>query len=538
MTPSDTSATPRPGSTGPSDPADTQGPAGARESPDTQRFTPEQRRILLLSFVVAFLSLLSVSIVNVVLPSIESSMNAGSAALQWILSGYALAFGVVLVASGRAGDIFGRGKLFVIGLVLFGLGSLSAGLAAEPLWLNASRVIMGLGSGLLNPQVTGIIQQYFRGAQRGTAFGLFGGVIGVSVAVGPVLGGVLIALLGPEWGWRSAFLINVPFVVLGIIGAFLWLPASAWRPAEDRPDTDRQGPHPTESEVDDHASEPEHARPDRKHTLADLDPMGVVLLSAGILLIMLPFVEREVGAAIWFSLPAGAAFILLWTWWERRFTRAGRAPMVDLSLFTTRSFANGAALITLYFLGMTSVWVILALWMQQGLGHTALAAGLIGLPSAIMTAILSPIAGSRVTRVGRSMVLWGILLALTGLTLTGAAVVLHYTMGTSEWWLLGTLAVLGSGQAFVVGPNQTLTLAEVPIRYAGTAGGVLQTGQRVGTSIGIAMITGVVFSLVAAAGWGTAFAVGLGVIAVCISVAGVVGIIDLRQGRKAPGAKR
>jgi MFS family permease len=512
VTPSDNSTPPRP------------------DSPDGQRFTPEQRKILLVSFVVAFLSLLSVSIVNVVLPSIESSMEASSAALQWILSGYALAFGVVLVAAGRAGDIFGRGRLFVIGLILFGLGSLSAGLAGDPLWLNVSRVVMGLGSGFLNPQVTGLIQQYFKGAQRGTAFGLFGGVIGVSVAVGPVLGGVLIALLGPEWGWRAAFLINVPFVVLGLAGAFFWLPGSAWRPVGEA----TQAAAGSAASAD--AAGPGASAARRGGRLAHLDPVGVLLLSAGILLIMLPFVEREVGALIWFSLLAGAAFIAVWLWWERRFARTGREPMVDLALFRTRTFANGAMLITVYFMGMTSVWVLLALWMQQGLGHTALAAGMIGLPSAAVSAVLSPIAGRHVTRVGRPMVLWGVLLALTGIGLTALAVVLHYVAGTSEWWLLGSLAVLGSGQSLVVGPNQTLTLAEVPIRYAGSAGGVLQTGQRVGTSIGIAMITGIVFSMVATAGWATAFAVGLGVIAVFIAVAGVVGLFDLRQGRRAAGS--
>ena len=130
-------------------------------------FTTEQRRILLVSLIVAFLSLLSVSIVNVVLPSIEESLDASSAALQWILSGYALAFGVVLVAAGRAGDIYGRGKIFVAGLVLFGTGSLVAGFAADPVTLNIARVVMGLGSGFINPQVTGLIQQYFAGAQRG-----------------------------------------------------------------------------------------------------------------------------------------------------------------------------------------------------------------------------------------------------------------------------------------------------------------------------------------------------------------------------------
>ncbi|SMX68935.1 Major Facilitator Superfamily protein [Brevibacterium sp. Mu109] len=490
------------------------------------RFTSEQRRILGVALIVAFLSLLSVSIVNVVLPSIESSLAASSAALQWVLTGYALAFGVVLVAAGRAGDIYGRGRIFVAGLVLFGAGSLVAGLAGDALTLNLARVVMGLGSGFINPQVTGLIQQYFAGAQRGRAFGLFGGIIGVSVAIGPVLGGALVALFGAEWGWRSSFLVNVPFVVLAIVGAFLWLPPSAWQAA-----TGQAGPDQPRTDA-----APEPPRPSRfgagLHRLIDLDPVGVVLLGAGTLLVMLPFVERALGAAVWLCLPAGLGHIALWVGWERRMKTAGRAPMVDLDLFRTRSYTNGTVLVSVYFLGMTSVWVVLALWMQSGLGHTALAAGLIGLPSALANAVVAPIAGRHITRIGRPLVLWGFGFALTGLSLSILVVALHYSAGLSEWWLLGSLALQGVGQALIISPNQTLTLAEVPLRYAGSAGGVMQTGQRVATSIGIAMITGITFTVLPAHGWMLAFIVSFAVILLIVVLAGAVGLVDLAQGRR------
>jgi MFS family permease len=140
-------------------------------------FSGDQRRVLPVILVPAFMSLLSVSIVNVTLPAIETTLDTGTSGLQWIVSGYALVFGVLLVSAGRAGDIWGRGKLFVAGLVVFGLGSLLAGLAPSILVLNLARVVMGLGSGLLNPQVTGMIQQFFSGELRGRAFGLFGGVL-------------------------------------------------------------------------------------------------------------------------------------------------------------------------------------------------------------------------------------------------------------------------------------------------------------------------------------------------------------------------
>lgn len=197
---------------------------------DGQRMNQVQRRIVLIGLVPLFMSLLSVSIINVVLPAIETDLQASSSALQWVLTGYALSFGVVLVAAGRAGDVFGRGQLFMIGVGLFGLASLVAGIAPGALTLNIARVFMGLGSGLLNPQVVGLLQQYFQGPQRGRAFGLMGTTVGLSVATGPILGGVFIALFGPELGWRAAFLVNVPFAVISLILAKSWLPKSAWHP--------------------------------------------------------------------------------------------------------------------------------------------------------------------------------------------------------------------------------------------------------------------------------------------------------------------
>src|SRR5699024_5875616 len=186
------------------------------------------------------------------------------------------------VAAGRAGDIYGRGWIFVAGLVLFGTGSLVAGLAGDALTLNLARVVMGLGSGFINPQVTGLIQQYFAGAKRGRAFGLFGGIIGVSVAIGPVLGGILVAVFGAAWGLRGSFGGCVPFCVLSVFGAFLCLPRPAWRAV------DGQAPAGAVAQAAAPAGAvTEHSRASRLrsesrlrnglHRVIDLDPVGVVL---------------------------------------------------------------------------------------------------------------------------------------------------------------------------------------------------------------------------------------------------------------------
>ena len=185
---------------------------------------PARKRILLVVLSAIFMTLLSISIVNVTLPSIQRSLQTSFADLQWILSGYALSFGVFLVSAGRAGDLFGRGALFIFGAFLFTFASIVAGFAPDPLSLNIARVLQGIGSGFLNPQGVGMIQQYFHGKERGWAFGLFGTAVGLSVAIGPVLGGLIIKLFGSDLGWRLTFLINVPAGVLTIVLAWLWFP--------------------------------------------------------------------------------------------------------------------------------------------------------------------------------------------------------------------------------------------------------------------------------------------------------------------------
>lgn len=480
----------------------------AKDDREVARLTSVQRRLLAVALVPLFMSLLSVSIVNVVLPSIQSSIGASNTALQWVLTGYTLAFGVLLVPAGRAGDLYGRARLFILGVALFGLASLAAGLAPSELVLNIARAFMGFGSGLLNPQTVGLIQQYFQGEQRGRAFGLFGSIVGVSVAIGPVLGGGLIAILGPDWGWRSAFLINVPIAVVAIITAVIWLPASAWRAL------------------------PETLRAGTTGKRPDLDPVGIILLSLATLTLMLPFLQSDAGGWIWSLLGLSALLVFLWVRWEDRYKARGRSPMVDVALFRIRTFANGSLLVGLYFTGMTSVWVVVALYLQLGQGYSALEAGLVGLPSAIMSAISAAIAGRHVVRVGRKIVLFGISMLLVGLIGSGLVLVLHDRLGISIWWLLASMAFVGFGQGNVVSPNQTLALREVPLTYAGSAGGIMQTGQRIGTAVGIALNTAIFFAAQAAFGWTPAILITFGSIAAIVVLSGVVGVVDWMQDRR------
>ncbi len=478
-------------------------------SPSTESFTPDPRRWLILGvlMVALFMSLIDVSIVNVALPSIQLGLDASQSQLQWVLSGYALAFGVGLVAAGRAGDIYGRGALFITGVAIFTASSIACGLAQDANLLNVARAFQGIGSGLLNPQAVGMIQQHFRGEERGRAFGFFGAAVGVSVAIGPVLGGLLIKLAGMEHGWRWVFFVNLPVGIAAIALAARFFP---------KPLFDKQPVHGARA----------------PSVIRDLDPGGAVLLGLAVFAMLLPFVETGAGVWMWVSLPVGLALLALWLWWERRQKRRDRNPMVDLDIFHVASFANGTLLVSLYFVGITSVWVLLALYMQDGLGHTALAAGLIGLPSAILSGLAALWSGRHVHRLGRGLVVGGLYVALVGLGTSILVVWLRSLGMASEWWLLLTLSFIGVAQGMVISPNQTLTLADVPLSYAGSSGGIMQTGQRIGTSVGIAVITALAFKVLSSNGWSWAFISGFAAIMVVVVLTLFVAYRDLQLRRR------
>lgn len=475
----------------------------ALEQPTDLSHDPLRWRILIVILMAVVMSLMSVSVVNVALASIQDALDASRSDIQWVLSGYALTFGVVLVSAGRAGDLMGRGGFFMVGVVIFTLASVAAGLAPDAHWLNGARFAQGVGSGFMNPQAVGMIQQYFRGSERGRAFGFFGTTVGVSVAIGPIIGGLLIQLGGLEIGWRLTFLINVPVGILTFVLAWLWFP----RPLIHKP------------LLKEHKG------------LSSLDPIGALLLGLGVLAFLFPFVESHPSGLLWLLVPVGLLLFYLWVRWERWYTLRGYSPMVDLKIFATSSYRNGSIIMTLYFLGMTSVWVLIPLYVQQGLGFSAFEAGMVGIPSALLSAYSANWAGKRVNDYGRKVVIGGLGLAIFGMLASIAVVLLHESVGISIWWLLLTLAFFGLGQGSVISPNQALTLAEVPLAYAGSSGAIMQTGQRIGTSVGIAVITALVFALLPYTSWSRAVSFGLLMIVLVILLALAMAFKDLRDRR-------
>ncbi|GAA5073086.1 MFS transporter [Streptomyces similanensis] len=469
------------------------GPGGRPEAaPDPRRW-----KALWVTLATGFMSLLDVTIVAVALPSMQRDLGASAAAVQWVVSGYALAFALVLVPAGRLGDAMGRRRIFLCALAGFVICSAAAGAAPTIGWLVAARLAQGACAGCLAPQNSALIQQMFRGAERGRAFGLFGGTVGVSSAVGPVTGGLILALAHGTQGWRWIFYVNVPVGALALLLGLRLLPRVA---------------------------------PGRRERL---DLPGVTLLGVGVLALMLPLVFAESGglSRLWWLFPVGVALLAAFACWEARVAARDGQPLLDPRLLTsTRGYAAGTALGTLYFVGFSGVWLVFALFFQNGLGYEPLRSGLAVTPFAIGSAAGAVVSGRLVERMGRLLTLCGLIGVIAGL---GAAAWIMWSAptGVMTWLAAPALFVGGLGSGCVISPNVTMTLRDVPVRMAGAAGGALQTGQRLGGAIGTAALPGLFYTVLAASGrdYREAVALSVGAALVAILAALAVAVADWRH---------
>jgi EmrB/QacA subfamily drug resistance transporter len=410
------------------------------------------------------MTLLDVSIVSVALPSIQRGLGTDPAGAQWVISGYALTFGLTLVPAGRLGDALGRRRMFLLALTGFVVCSALAGAAPTIELLVAARLAQGLAAGALAPQNSALIQNLFTGAERGRAFGFFGATVGVSTAVGPVVGGVILALAGEPDGWRWIFLVNVPIGVVALVLAARLLPHRG-------------------------------SRGGRGH----VDLVGVALLGAGVLAVLLPLVRASGGGLRqWWLFVVGAALLVAFARWEYRVVRRGREPLLDPRLVTqTPGYAPGASIGMAYFVGFSGVWLVFALFFQAGLGYSPLRSGLAVTPFALGSA-LSAVAGGRlVERYGRLLTVLGLGGVTAGLGATALLLLLAPPSAAGPA-IAVPMFLAGIGGGLVIPPNLTLTLRCVPVRMAGSAGGALQTGQRIGAAVGTAALAGFFYAVLAA----------------------------------------
>ncbi len=430
-------------------------PAGQPGHEDTD---PRRWVALVIVLVAGFMQLVDISIVNVAIPSIQRDLDASYSQIQWVLAGYQLAFAVTLITGGRLGDIFGRRRLFMLGMAGFTLASALCGLAQSPGMLIGSRVLQGLMGALMFPQVLAVIQVTFPPRERGTALGIFGATIGLATITGPLVGGLLIQadVLGLEW--RPIFLVNVPIGIAALAVAARFV----------------------------HESKAPHA--------LRLDLVGVGIVSAGLLLLVYPLVQgRDLGWPLWTFLSMAAAVPVLaaFALWERRKKTTDGSPLVDLVLFRHRAFVAGLLVAGTFFMGIPAFFLTFSIYLQIGLGFTALHAGLTTIPFAVGSALASTASVRLAPRLGRGILSLGALLLAAGM----AGIIWtvdRYDGGVHSWQLLPALAVCGIGLGCVIAPLVNIVIAGVHRQDAGSASGVLNTVQQLGGAVGVALI-GVIF---------------------------------------------
>ena len=409
-----------------------------------------------------FMSLLDTTIVNVALPTIRDSIGASEATLSWIISGYALAFGLALIPAGRLGDRYGHKWVFGAGLAVFTAASLWCGLAGDSMQLILARVVQGLGGGMFFPAVTAFIQLLFEPRHRGKPFAIMGAVIGVASALGPIAGGLIIRAVGEETGWRWVFAVNVPIGVLGLVAAALILPRGAGRRAES----------------------------------ADL--VGLALLAAGLVAILVPLIQgQDQGWPLWtyVSIVGGVVTLVLFALWERYVAGRGKAPLVPPHLFSHPQFTGGTVLAMVYFAAFTSIFFAISLLWQVGLGHDALSAGLVATPFAVGSIVGASQSDRVAVRLGRSVLLIGTGMVAASLIAVWVILTTVATPDLTGWDLLGPLLIGGIGSGLFIAPNARFIVATVDPAEAGAASGVIGTAQRIGSAIGIAVIGSVLFGV-------------------------------------------
>jgi len=411
----------------------------------------------------ALMDMIDVTIVNVALPTIRRDLHASATQLEWVVSGYMLAFAAALIIAGNFGDLFGRKKVFLIGVAVFGLASLAAGLSQTGAELIAARVVQGTAAAAMAPQVLATFRSIFAGAERGKAFSIYGAMLGFASAVGLVLGGLLTDanLLG--WSWRAVFFVNVPVAVAALIAGLRFVPETR-DPGARRPDIP-----------------------------------GAVLLAASMVAIVYPLLEgRQLGwpAWVWLLLAAGVAGLavqgLLETRRARRRNSGGKAPLLRPGLFRVPAFAAGLGVQMAFAAGMQGFFLAFALWLQAGEHFSPLKAGLTAVAFSVGSFMMAPVAVPLAQKRGRSVLAIGGLLMAAGIAGVALAAP-HIGVNGSPWPVVPGLVVAGAGLSLLVIPLVSVVLAAVPVEAAGGASGLFSTAQQLGGAIGVALLGTVFF---------------------------------------------
>jgi EmrB/QacA subfamily drug resistance transporter len=410
------------------------------------RYTRRRWGVLAILCVGVFMLLLDGTIVNIAIPSILKVFNATYSQVEWVMDAYLLVFAVSLITTGRLGDLYGRKRIFVVGLCLFTLASLACGLAPGIGFLIGFRAIQGFGGAMMMPNTLSIIANVFPAEERGKAMGFWGGVSGISLALGPSLGGLLVD--GASWRW--IFFINVPIGIILLILALRFVPES----------TD-----PT--------------------SVKQMDYPGVAVLTVSLFALTFALIEGQnygwTSAAILSLFAVTVIGLALFIWLERKQIQ----PLMDLSLFKIRTFSvtNGVGLIMSF--AMMGVFFLLPVFLQSVLGYSAIKAGLVMTPLAAVVIIASPTSGTLSDKIGPKWLMFsGMLIGAVGFYLTQRAMV---TDASWQSFIL-PFAVSGFGIGMVMPPMTSAVMGSVAPERAGQASGVISSTRQIGSVLGIAVM--------------------------------------------------
>ena len=418
-----------------------------------------------------FVYILDFFVVNVALPDIQRSLHASAAAIEWLVSGYALTSASLLVLGGRLGDHYGRRRCFCIGLAAFVLASALCALAPDPGFLIAARLVQGAGGAIMAPNIMSILGLTYTGRDRVRAISVYGMVMGVAAVGGQLIGGVLINANVAGLGWRAIFWVNVPVGVVAL--------AAAWRRVP-------------ESRAAGHAGH--------------LDLPGAALLAAALVAIVLPLADgRQQGwpAWSWACLALGPVLLGLFAGHLRRAGRNGRQPLLDPAIFAVRTLRVGLTVQALFWCQQAASYLLLALFLQQGRGLGALESGGVFAVLAAGYLLTSLRAPALTVRFGRRVIATGAVCGAVGDLLLVLAVG-HWGVGGPLAALFPGLFLLGAGQGLCITPLTTTVLSHADARTAGSITGALSTAQQVGNAIGVA-VSGVVFFGLLSHGFPAAF---------------------------------
>ena len=398
-----------------------------------------------------FMIMLDNTVVNVALPSIERDLHISISQLEWIVTAYALVFAGLLITGGKLADLFGRRRIFVVGLAVFTLSSLACGFAPSASFLIGARAVQGIGAAFMNPATLSIITATVPPRERGQAIGIWAGVSALALAIGPLCGGLIVDNIG--WNW--IFFVNVPVGALGIVVSQYFIDESR----------------------------------DTSHEQS-VDVPGLLTSGGGLFALTYALIEGnkrgwtspEIVGLFVAALVLLAAFVVL----EQR----QRLPMLDLSLFRIGSFSGANLVAMLVSLGMFGVFFFVSLYVQNILGYTPTRAGAIFLPMTVLIIVIAPIAGKASDRIGARW-LMGV-----GMAIVSVSLLLYQRVGLhSDFWTLLPAMILGGiGMALTMSPMTSAAMAAVPVDKAGVGSGVLNSFRQVGGSLGIALIGAILAS--------------------------------------------